>query len=652
MTLDQTLIIAILIATVVMFLWGRWRHDIVALGSLIACSVAGLIPSAEAFSGFGHPAVITVICVLVLSGGLQATGAIDVVTRRVLPRSAGPVFTSAALTLLAIVLSAFMNNVGALALLMPVAIQVAERQGLPPGKVLMPLAFGSILGGMTTLIGTPPNLIVSGFRQELGRGAFDMFAYTPVGVGVALAGVVFVAIAGRFLVPTRERADVRGFATGAYITEARVGEKSKAVGMTLRQIESALAEADALVVGLIRGEVPIPAPSRYREIHAGDILLIEAEPTGLAAAMSTLGLRLVGREEANNDAVATPTGAAEATGVEEADADTDADDDNSGSDSTSDGNTAAAAAAPPLPESSTTVPPDPGRGLSSPDVVLTELVVLPNADLARRSATEVSLRAHFGINLLAVSRQGRRTVRRLQKMRIMTGDVLLLQGTPDQLADFGSQYGCVPLAERSLRLPNASKAMLAAIVMVGAVGVSAAGLLAPATAFAAGVLAFLLLQIVSPRALYKSIDWPVVVLLGALIPVAEAMASTGAADLIARLLLDGIAQGRPVIGLTLILIVSMTLSDFMNNAATAAVMCPIAIGAAAQLGVSPDPFLMAVAVGASCAFLTPIGHQNNTLILGPGGFHFGDYWRLGLPLEIIVVVVAVPMLLFVWPLTA
>lgn len=609
MTSDQILIIAILITTVVMFVWGRWRHDVVALGSLIACSVAGLIPSVDVFSGFGHPAVITVVCVLVLSGGLQTTGAVDIVARRLLPRSAGPVLTSAALTGLAIVLSAFMNNVGALALLMPVAIQVAERQGLPPGKVLMPLAFGSILGGMTTLIGTPPNLIVSGFRQELGRGAFDMFDFSPVGIAVALAGVVFVAFAGRYLVPTRERADAKAFETGAYITEARVPEKSKAVGMTLRRIEAALGKTDALVVGLIRGEIRIPAPSRYREIHADDILLIEAEPTDLGSALSALGLKLVGREQPDSD---SDTPVAETK--------------------------------------SETQSTDPARGLRSDDVVLTELVVLPNADLERRTATEVSLRAHFGINLLAVSRQGRRTVKRLQKMKIMTGDVLLLQGTPAQLADFASAYGCVPLADRSLRLPNPRKALIAALVMVGAVGVSVAGLLAPATAFATGVLAFLLFGIVSPRALYKSVDWPVVVLLGALIPVAGAMASTGAADLIARLLLDGIAQGQPVIGLALILIVSMTLSDFMNNAATAAVMCPIAIGAAANLGASPDPFLMAVAVGASCAFLTPIGHQNNTLILGPGGFRFGDYWRLGLPLEIIVVVVAVPTLLFFWPL--
>jgi di/tricarboxylate transporter len=254
------------------------------------------------------------------------------------------------------------------------------------------------------------------------------------------------------------------------------------------------------------------------------------------------------------------------------------------------------------------------------------------------------------VNLLAVSRQGRSPVGRLRTLKIATGDVLLVQGTTEALAAFSSRYGCVPLAERPLNLARNNRAVVAAAVMLGAIVVTVLGWASPAVAFAGGVLLFLLLRVVSPREIYQSIDWPVVVLLGALIPVAGAMESTGAADLIARVLLENVAQGRPVIALVLILVLSMTLSDFMNNAATAAVMCPIAIGAAARLDANADPFLMSVAVGASCAFLTPIGHQNNTLILGPGGFRFGDYWRLGLPLELIVIAVAVPMILWVWPL--
>ncbi|MDX1266311.1 MAG: SLC13 family permease, partial [Oceanisphaera sp.] len=292
MTSSQIIILVILVATVLMFLWGRWRHDMVASGALLACIVTGLVPADTAFDGLSHPAVITVACVLVLSKGLQTSGAVDVLTRLLLPSQAGPTLSIAALTGLGAVLSAFMNNVGALALLMPVAIQVARRQQLPPGKVLMPLAFGTILGGMTTLIGTPPNLIVSGFRQASGAGGFGMFDYTPVGLAVAALGVGFVALIGWRIVPGRKQSGVEGFDSGAYITEARVPAGCKAEGMTLREIEQALVEADAQVLGLVRNEVRVAPPSPRRRARAGDILMLEAEAEALSHALSSLGLKL------------------------------------------------------------------------------------------------------------------------------------------------------------------------------------------------------------------------------------------------------------------------------------------------------------------------------------------------------------------------
>lgn len=614
MTESQGIILVILAATVAMFLWGRWRHDMVAAGALLACVVAGLVPAGDAFAGFGHPAVITVACVLILSRALQTSGAIDALTQHAIPASSGPVVTLAALTGLAAVLSAFMNNIGALALMMPVAIQIARKQGLPPGQMLMPMAFGSILGGMTTLIGTPPNLIVSGFRAETDMGTFTMFDFAPVGVAVAFVGILFIILIGWRLVPARERADVEGFETGAYLTEARIPEKGKILDMTLREIEDALEEADAQVVGLIRDEVRMPAPSPARKVRSGDILVIEAEPESLAAALSSLDLKL--EEDVH-----------EGDEAEQDDRDADGEDE----DSDDDGNKNE-------------------KAIKSDEIVLMELAVLPDSMLIGRSATDIRLRDRYGINLLAVSRQGQRSMSRLKSMNMRAGDVLLLQGASETLTEFASSTGCVPLAERALRIPDKRKAITACVVMAAAVGGAVFGLVPAAVAFAAGVLAVMALRVVSPRTVYDAIDWPVIVLLGALIPVAGAMASTGTADLISLALLDNLAQGHAVIALAIILVVTMTLSDFMNNAATAAVMCPIAIGTAAQLGASADPFLMAVAVGASCAFLTPIGHQNNTLILGPGGFRFGDYWRMGLPLEIIVVVVSIPMLLLVWPL--
>jgi di/tricarboxylate transporter len=616
MTLPQALVLAILMATVLGFLFGRWRHDMVAIGSLLACVLAGVVPSADAFAGFGHPAVITVACVLILSSGLQQSGAVDILARVALPQSAGPLVTTAAVTGLAAVLSAFMNNVGALALLMPLAIQIAARHGMPPGKLLMPLAFGSILGGMTTLIGTPPNLIVSGFRREVGPDTFAMFDFTPVGLAIAAAGVVFVVVFARWLVPTRERAGAEGFETSAYLTEARVTSRSKAQGMTLHEVDTVLEEADAQVIGMLRNEVRIAAPSPYRELQRGDILIIEADPEGLASSISALGLRL--EEDVADDKEADEASEGART-VDE----------------------------PAKPEDGK---PDGRRAIQSEEIVLTEMAVLPNAAIVGRSATDIRLRSRYHINLLAVSRQGRRSMARLRTMPIRAGDVLLLQGQPEALAEFASQFGCVPLAERALRLPDRRLTATAGGIMGAAVGGAAFGLLPAAISFAGGVLAAMALRVIPPRTVYNAVDWSVIVLLGALIPVAGAMATTGAADLVARVLLETVAQGHAVVALTLIMIVTMTLSDFMNNAATAAVMCPIAIGAAEQLGVSADPFLMAVAIGASCAFLTPIGHQNNTLILGPGGFGFRDYWRLGLPLEFIVVAVGVPMLLVVWPL--
>jgi di/tricarboxylate transporter len=620
MTQDQLLILAVLLGTVAMFVWGRWRHDMVSAGALLACVLAGLIAPADAFAGFGHPAVITVGCVLVLSRGLQSSGAVDALARVVLPAGAGPTLTIAALTGLGAVLSAFMNNVGALALLMPVAMQMAGRLEMPPGRVLMPLAFGSILGGMTTLIGTPPNLIVSGFRGQTGASTFSMFDFTPVGLAVAATGVAFVALIGWRLVPARKQAGAEGFDTGAYITEARVPQDSKAAGKTLREIETALEEADAQVVGFVRNDFRVTAPSPGRMVRAGDILIIEAEVKALASALTSLGLTL---EEVEKDKEAV---------AEEKEKEKEKKDD-----------AVEGAAAKETGK-------EEEKPAASDEIVLLELAVLPGSALAGRSASDILLRSRYGINLLAVSRQGQRSVARLRTLNFEAGDLLLMQGPPDVLSEFASNMGCVPLAQRELRIPDKRRALVSGAIMAVAVGGAAFGLLPAAITFAGGVLASMALRTVPPRSVYEAIDWPVIVLLGALIPVAGAMENTGTADLIAQFLLERVAQGHAILGLALLLVVTMTLSDLMNNAATAAVMCPIAINTAKQLGVSADPFLMAVAVGASCAFLTPIGHQNNTLILGPGGFRFGDYWRLGLPLEIVVLAVSIPTLLLVWPL--
>lgn len=587
-----------------MFLFGKWRHDMVAIASLLACVAFGLVEPDDAFTGFAHPAVITVACILVLSNGLQRSGAIDILVKLVVPTSGGITITLITLIALAAVLSAFMNNVGALALLMPVAIQISQKKNMAPGQLLMPLAFGSILGGMITLIGTPPNLIVASFSAEKGMDSFSMFDFTPVGLAVAMVGVTFITLIGWRLVPIRKRTGADDFDTAAYLTEAIVPENSKIVGMRLSKVEELMDENDAQIIGFIRNKVRVSAPNPRRKIIANDILIIEAEPDVLASTISHLELKLVA------DAVAEE----ETKSTKKAKEDSEE------------------------------------KSGHSDEVILMELAVLPDSNLEGRSAKKIHLRSRYSINLLAISRQGRRSTARLRTMPIKTGDVLLVQGTLDMLTEFASQYGCVPLAERSLHIPNKKKALASAGIMALAVSGAAFGIMPATITFATGMLISMVAHLVSPNKVYNVIDWPVIVLLGALIPVAGALETTGAADYIAHLLLGGIADGNAVIALSIILIITMTLSDFMSNAATAAMMCPIALGTAQQLDVSASPFLMAVAVGASCAFLTPIGHQNNTLILGPGGFRFKDYWRLGLPLEILVILVSIPMILFVWPL--
>ena len=631
MTTEQFLIIAILLATLGMFLWGRWRHDMVALGSLLACVVAGLIDPSVAFNGFGHPAVITVACVLVLSRGLQSSGAVDALARVALPGDAGPLASLAAIVVLGAVLSGFMNNVGAMALLMPVAIQIARQHDLPPGKVLMPLVFGTILGGMTTMIGTPPNLIVSGFRAESGGSSFGMFDFTPVGLTVAVAGTLFVVLLGRILVPARDQNAAQDFQTGAYLTEARIGEDGKAVGMTLRELEAALDDDGAQIIGLVRNGVRLVAPLPSRQLLAGDILVITADIEALGDLLSRFGLELEATAESGSE---TDDAAGDIAGAVEDPAPV-----------------AATLTAPKTAgENSVSDSAFGDKNRSREQVVLSELAVLPVSSLVGRSAADVELATRYNLHLLAVSRAGANARKRLRNMALRPGDLLLMQGPTDAIAEFASDTGCVPLAERELRIPDKRKAWIAGLVMAGAVAGAAFGLLPAAISFALGVLASMALNTVPPRNVYTAIDWPVIVLLAALIPVAEAMSETGTADLVATFLLTALAQGNAIAVLTLILVVTMFLSDLMNNAATAAVMCPIALGTASALGVDPDSFLMAVAIGASCAFLTPIGHQNNTLILGPGGFNFSDFWRLGLPLEMLVVTLSIPLLLVVWPL--
>ncbi|MDO5528955.1 MAG: SLC13 family permease [Paracoccus sp. (in: a-proteobacteria)] len=672
MTQDQILIFAILAMAIGLFLHGKWRHDIVALIALLTAVATGLVPSGAAFEGFGQPAVITVACVLVLSRGLQRTGAVDILARNVIPQGGNVTLSMGALVVLGTFLSAFMNNVGALALLMPMAIKMARDLDLAPGQILMPLAFGTLLGGMTTLIGTPPNLIVSGFREEIAGSGYALFDFAPVGVPVALVGVAFLVLVGWRFVPVRSGGADDDFSTGAYFTELSVKKNSKLIGGSLREAEDEMAEAGAQIVRLVRNQVAMTAPRGRVPLSEGDILVVEAELDALSDILSSLGLGLVEDERARE--AKEKEAAAQAKAEEKARAEAEkaeAQEDAGGEEAAeqpaqlaqvetrqaeaapvevpaADGRSGGKAGEGDATDGEDKQDADPKPRSEVQEIILREYVLRPESEYIGRSPLSLSLRTRFGINLLALSRSGARRTNRLRSIRFQSGDLILLQGPPESLSEFATAAGAVPLAERSLDLPDRRMALFAVLIMVGAIAIAVAGLLPTPVSFMMAVVASIMLGTVPLRELYTSIDWSVIVLLAALIPVAGAMETTGAAALVAQMLVDNLAGGSVLIALSLVLIVTMTLSDAMNNAATAAVMCPIAIGIAVQLGASPDQFLMAVAIGASCSFLTPIGHQNNTLILGPGGFRFGDYWKLGLILEIIVAVTAIPLLMFFW----
>jgi len=597
---DQAMLYAILAALVALLAWGRWRYDVVALMALMAAVIAGLVPAAGAFAGFGHPATVTVAAVLVISRALAGAGAVDWVARVVRPAAAHTWSHIGALSGLAAVLSSCINNVGTLGLLMPVAIQSARKAKRSAAALLMPLSFGSILGGLVTLIGTPPNIIIATYRGEVTGTPFGMFDFTPVGGATALAGLAFLALVGWRLMP-RDAASrpttAETFDIEAYLAEARVPKDSKAVGRPLTALDEMTGDIDALVLGVVRDERLLPAGARWVRIRAGDRLLIEAGSEEIDRLVSALGLELGG------------------TGAK------------------------AGAKAKPRPSA-----------LADETATVVEAVVAPGSRLDDRRVGEQRLIARHGLTLLAAARQGRPYRGRLRAFRIRVGDVLLLHGEAERVPEALAALGCLPLAERGLTMGKRGDAPYLIAIFAAAIAATAFGLLPIAVALALAVTIMVASGLIPVRDLYEGIDWPVIVLLGALIPVGGAMQTTGATGAIAEAILAATAGGSPVLVLGLLMVVTMTLSDVLNNAATAVVMAPIAAGLAARLGASPDPFLMAVAVGASCAFLTPIGHQNNALVMGPGGYRFDDFWRMGLPLEIVIVAVALPMILVVWPL--
>ena len=589
--MEEIQVFVILGLSLLFFIWGKIRYDLVALSALILLAILGLVPYDTAFTGFSHPAVITVAAILVVSKGLENSGIVNVIV--VLMEKVGKNLNVQIATMSGAVAlaSGFMNNIGALAIFMPVAIQLARKHKYSPSNILMPIAFASLLGGLTTLIGTPPNIIVSSFRAQSGEAPFGMFDFTFQGTMVAISGVFFIATVGWRLIPKRRGSlsDEALFKIENYITEIVLRENSSLENKAIKQLTNNK-ELDVKVLGVVRNKVRIHAPSPHFILIPNDILILESNTDDLEEFINKYKVDLVGDEDFLEE-------------IEDKD-----------------------------------------------EIINTEGIIQENSSLIGQTASSIHMRSRFDANLLALSRGNRTLIKRIDHEVFRSGDVLLLQMRRDKISETFKEMQCFPLAKRSIKIGQPRRTALALSLFVLSIVAVVLGWLPVAIAFTLAAMGMVFSKILPIKNLYSSIDWPVIVLLGAMIPVGHAFENSGAANTVTQLILSS-AENLPTWTLLgLIMLTTMLLSALINNAATVVLMAPIALQTATTLQFSADPFLMAIAIGASSSFLTPIGHQSNTLVLGPGGYQFGDYWKPGLPLTIIVMVVSIPLILWLWPL--
>ncbi|MDW9816790.1 SLC13 family permease [Sinorhizobium meliloti] len=590
MTAEQTLSFLVLGAMMIFFIWGRFRYDIVACSALMLSVAVGIVPFDNAFDGFSDDIVIIVGSALIVSAGVARSGVVDAAIQRFLPDLQSVRAQLALLVVTVTVLSAFIKNIGALAIMIPVAFQFARRSNVQPSVFLMPMAFGSLIGGLMTQVGTSPNVVVSRVRADLTGESFTMFDFTPVGASLALVGAVFLLFGYR-LVPERKSQQVgmhQAIEITDYTSEAMVPAGSPVIGKPLSNLVK-IGDGGAVVIAVFRrGTHLAPLPDVVIELD--DILLLEGGPAALDRIVSQAKLKISGdRAPMPNDKEKAETEAIEA-------------------------------------------------------------VIATGSPLIGMSAQRLALFNNHNINLLAVSRQGERLKQRLGSIRLRAGDIVVLQGTRRELPSFLQDFGCLPLAQREILLGTIRRATVPLLVLATAMGATAVGVVPVQIAFFAAALAMVVFRVIPLRDVYRAVDGPILVMLAALIPVSDTLRTTGGSDLVAGWL-SGMAASLPPAGaLAIMVVAAMAVTPFLNNAATVLVMAPIAASFATALDYRPDAFLMAVAIGAGSDFLTPIGHQCNTLVMGPGGYRFSDYPRLGLPLSVVIVIVAVPMLMWVWPL--
>ncbi|WP_286943491.1 SLC13 family permease [Acinetobacter sp. UBA6526] len=585
---DQNVLVVTIFVLVGLLIWGRWRYDAVTLVALAALVLFEVIPINSAFSGFGHPAVIIVALVLLISRGLQESGFVGLIGGQLskIPLSENQFLLVILVT--AAALSSFMNNIGAMAILLPVTIAVCQQNKWNPPKFLMPLAFASILGGMNTMIGTPPNIIISQYRETYTGTSFNFFDFSFVGVAVSLLGVVFIAFLGYRLVKVRQEAgdEIKLIDLKNYLFEVRVKKDSKAIGKRLSEIKK-VAGPETEVLGIVNESGAVSKVSMVTKFAHNQVLVIKTSPDDISRLQSDLDLEM--SEDLNT--------------------------------------------------------------INESDLEEIEVMVTASSRLIGRKQEFLKRLASEDLALLGLWRQGAKFRTRLSREIFRVGDVLLLgvrsideEGVKERI----KHLGLMPLMQREMQvIPSRSRLLKSIIFFVTFLLLAAFNVINIVIAFLLCVLAFIGVKVLNGN-LYRSIEWPVIVMLAAMIPIGQALETTGISNNIA-MFISGYTEALPIyMIILLILVVTMFVSDIINNAATAIIMAPIAANISSQLGAPVEPFLMAVAVGASCAFLSPIGHQCNTLVMAPGGYKFGDYWRLGLPLEIVIAVISVPMIMYVW----
>jgi di/tricarboxylate transporter len=590
MTLQQALAFAVIGGAVAMFAWGRFRYDVVAVGALLVGITLGLVKPKAAFSGFTSDVVVIIACALITSAAVARSGLVELALRPLLSRLKTAATQVPVLAGATGLLSMPTKNVGALAILMPIALQVARKTGTSPSSLLMPMSFLSLLGGLVTLVGTSTNIIVSQIRGEMLGKPFLMFDFAPVGLALTALGFVFVSFGWRLL--PRDRRGAAGLheavESAPYATEAVVPDTLPEAIKTIADLK--LSEDGVTLSALLRGDKRLSAPLPDSTLRAGDILVLsgDQESLGRLIARTPLVSSREGREVAKDD---------------------------------------------------------PTEEMRSVEAVVTDGSVLVG-----RSAQRLRLQQQFGVNVLAVGREGGRITERLREVTLKPGDVLVLQAGERALPEVMRTLGVLPLAERDVRLGGSTRRYSPILILAGAMVLVALNVVPVAIAFFGAAVLMVISGALSMREAYESLEGQVLVLIGALTPLSEAVRHTGGTDLIAGGLAVALHYAPPLIALGVLLITAMAASPFLHNAPTVLVLAPIAVAVAQRLHLNPDPFLMAVATGAGCDFLTPIGHQCNTLVMGPGGYRFSDYWRLGLPLSLIVILFGTPLIALVWPM--